>query len=166
MCSQQRQEREPRLILPPMAIPRDLHQGHQHRIPRAHHQHSTRGAPGLRKPRHSSCGPEHTTRHPGRTPASVDREDRTSDSPNDSPDALPHPQSSAAGSGVASSMQPSTQLRRACTRSQCRVFRPLQCTYGTVRYGGFASTGEPENLSEALQNNDWKMLWIVSIVHL
>jgi hypothetical protein len=36
------------------------------------------------------------------------------------------------------------------------VFRPLQCTYGTVRYGGFASTGEPENLSEALQNNDWK----------
>jgi hypothetical protein len=60
-----------------------------------------------------------------------------------------------AASGVAS-VVPAPNLRAPRTRSQSGVFRPLQRTDGTVRYGGFASTGGPENLGEALQNVDWK----------
>ena len=45
---------------------------------------------------------------------------------------------------------------RVHTRSKSGIFKPFTPTDGIVRYGNFASTGEPENLHEALGDKNWK----------
>jgi hypothetical protein len=42
------------------------------------------------------------------------------------------------------------------TRSQSGIRKEKQFTDGTVRYGLFAANGEPNNLEEALGNENWK----------
>jgi hypothetical protein len=46
--------------------------------------------------------------------------------------------------------------RRPHTRLQAGVRRPKVCNDGTVRYGLFTSSGEPQCLEEALEDHNWK----------
>jgi hypothetical protein len=45
---------------------------------------------------------------------------------------------------------------RRMTRLQHGIVKTKKYTDGTVRYGNFCSTGEPENLEEALGDSRWK----------
>jgi histone deacetylase 1/2 len=42
------------------------------------------------------------------------------------------------------------------TRLQAGVRKPKVYTDGTVRYGCFTASGEPQTLDEAMHNSDWK----------
>jgi histone deacetylase 1/2 len=42
------------------------------------------------------------------------------------------------------------------TRSQSGIRKPKVYTDGTIRYGCFTSSGEPQHLNEALENKNWK----------
>jgi hypothetical protein len=45
---------------------------------------------------------------------------------------------------------------RPTTRSQHDIRKPKVYSDGTIRYGCFASNGEPQNLEEALKSKNWK----------
>ncbi|KAK1613122.1 hypothetical protein QYE76_036795 [Lolium multiflorum] len=67
----------------------------------------------------------------------------------------------SAGSSVSAPPVPEPVANRPCTRSQMGVVKPKIVTDGRVRYdrirfANFCSTGEPENLQEALDDPRWK----------
>jgi hypothetical protein len=49
--------------------------------------------------------------------------------------------------------------QRPKTRLQSGIRQEKRNTDGTVRYSFLTSTGEPQNLSEALEDNNWKQAW-------
>ncbi|XP_071685400.1 uncharacterized protein [Lolium perenne] len=116
--------------------------------------------------------------HAGHTPAAGDSPtasasaspDATSGSfsaANDDPTDDPHDLSDSAvssGSSVhtqaeanpaATSNPPATTSMRPRTRLQQGIRQPKQYTDGTIRYGMFAATGEPQTLDEALKDARW-----------
>ena len=50
----------------------------------------------------------------------------------------------------------STQIQRPRTRLQSDIIKAKVFTDGTVHYGNFCSTGEPQNLQEALDDPVWR----------
>ncbi|KAK1629428.1 hypothetical protein QYE76_003743 [Lolium multiflorum] len=67
----------------------------------------------------------------------------------------------SAGSSVPAPIVSAPAAHRPCTRSQMGVVKPKIVTDGRVRYdrirfANFCSTGEPENLQEALDDPRWK----------
>jgi hypothetical protein len=69
--------------------------------------------------------------------------------------------SSSSGSGVSGSASPtpgvvSPMAARPGTRLQHGIHKPKVYTDGTVRYGLYTSSGEPQNHNEALQDDKWK----------
>jgi hypothetical protein len=73
-----------------------------------------------------------------------------------SSEAAPAPEtgsSAAAGSSVGVTETPS----RPHTRLRDGIRKPKVYTDGTVRYGCFIASGEPQSLDEALKNRDWKL---------
>ena len=50
----------------------------------------------------------------------------------------------------------STQIQRPRTRLQSGIIKAKVFTDGTVHYGNFCSTGEPQNLQEALDDPVWR----------
>jgi len=79
---------------------------------------------------------------------------RSSTSVSTSPARLPS--SSSGGPAVSSSNESATQIPtdyhslRPWTRLQSGIIKPFKRTDGTIPYGNFCSTGEPEDLHEAL----------------
>jgi hypothetical protein len=55
-----------------------------------------------------------------------------------------------------SSPVPTPELPRPRTRLQDGIRKPRTYTDGTIRYGLFSSTGEPDNLTEALGDDRWR----------
>jgi hypothetical protein len=64
--------------------------------------------------------------------------------------------SPATGSSVAQEDQAIQEAPRPKTRLQSSIRKPKLYNDGTVRYGYFTSTGEPQNLGEAIGNKNWK----------
>jgi hypothetical protein len=60
------------------------------------------------------------------------------------------------GNSVASNEVATETNLRPTTRSQHDIRRPKVYSDGTVYYGCFTSTGEPQNLEEALGSKNWK----------
>ena len=48
------------------------------------------------------------------------------------------------------------EISRPMTRLQAGIRKPKVYTDGTIRYGFFTSSGEPQNINEALGDNNWK----------
>jgi histone deacetylase 1/2 len=66
--------------------------------------------------------------------------------------------SAAAGSSAADASPSAAQQEvRHRTRLQAGIQKPKVYTDGTVRYGCFTSSGEPQSLDEALHHKDWKL---------
>ena len=61
-----------------------------------------------------------------------------------------------AGSPVPSANVEAPSPPRRRTRMQQGIIKPKKFTDGTIRYGNFCATGEPENLQEALDDPRWK----------
>ena len=61
-----------------------------------------------------------------------------------------------AGSPVPSANVEAPSPPRRRTRMQHGIIKPKKFTDGTIRYGNFCATGEPENLQEALDDPRWK----------
>lgn len=53
-------------------------------------------------------------------------------------------------------VNPVASPSRPKTRQQSGIRKPKIYTDGTVRYGYFTSSGEPQSLNEALENKNWK----------
>jgi hypothetical protein len=68
--------------------------------------------------------------------------------------ATPGDGSSAAQQGSTASTEPEAQRVR--TRLQSEISKPKIYTDGTIRYANLSSTGEPENLDEALNDPNWR----------
>jgi hypothetical protein len=60
------------------------------------------------------------------------------------------------GNSVASNEVATETNLRPTTRSQHDIRRPKVYSDGTVYYGCFTSSGEPQNLEEALGSKNWK----------
>jgi hypothetical protein len=52
------------------------------------------------------------------------------------------------------------EISRPMTRLQAGTRKPKVYTDDTIRYGFFTSSGEPQNINEALGDENWKMLWM------
>uniref|UniRef100_A0A0A8Y2X1 Reverse transcriptase Ty1/copia-type domain-containing protein n=1 Tax=Arundo donax TaxID=35708 RepID=A0A0A8Y2X1_ARUDO len=70
--------------------------------------------------------------------------------------AVPSIESGAPAPPVSGGGASSPVQHRPVTRLQRGIRQPKIRTDGTIRYGCFTSTGEPQNLEEALNNTDWK----------
>jgi hypothetical protein len=69
-------------------------------------------------------------------------------------DQTQHP-ASQSGLSAEPTLEASVQ-HRPVTRLQLGIRQPKIRTDGTIRYGCFTSTGEPQNLEEALNDERWK----------
>lgn len=78
------------------------------------------------------------------------------DNPADTEDADTEDSPAQVPGSSAPSSTPIEASHRPHTRLQAGVRRPKVYTDGTVRYGSFASSGEPQCLEEALGDRNWK----------
>lgn len=67
-------------------------------------------------------------------------------------------ESSAASDSAPLSSAPLQQPSRPATRLQHGIRKPRQYTDGTMQYGHLATESEPTNLSDALNNSQWRAI--------
>jgi transposase InsO family protein len=118
--------------------------------------HAETGSSGSSVP--SSASPSGHTASPGSSAeirSDPDADMRSSPSP--VPDAASGRPGAAPGAGSSAATSTGAPgATRMTTRLQTGKNKPRKYTDGTVRYGCLTTTGEPDNLDEALKNKNWK----------